>query len=195
MIDEITDSDDYHKFRKNKVSFITFNYDRSLEYFLHDSLVNFFYEKRHEIDFTDLLNSIPILHIYGKIADLPWQSRKGFEYKSKDLIKNMEELVLNIRIINEKSNEDLKKIKELICSAKRIFFLGFGFAKENMDILGIPEILKHEPQIFGTAFRWTAKEILEKRKYLVSSFKIKDPRLNNPYILDLNCYDLLREYL
>jgi len=195
MTDEITSSDDYHKFKENRVSFITFNYDRSLEYFLSDSLYNSFYLQWHKIESSELLSKIPILHVYGKLADLPWQSDRGLEYKMSRLMNNLEKMTNNIRIIYEKTNEDIKKIKELISNAKRIFFLGFGFAKENMDIIGIPEVLKHEPQIFGTAFRWTKKEILEKRKYLALSFKIKDPTMNNPNILDFNCYGLLREYL
>jgi len=192
MTDEITGSDDYYKFKENRVSFITFNYDRSLEDFLYESLYHSFYSQRNKIELSELLSNIPILHVYGKLADLPWQSDRGLEYKMSRLMNNLEEMTNNIRIIYDTQQEDYREIKVKIRRAKRIFFLGFGFAKENMDILGIPLILKHEPEIFGTAFNWTEKEIWNIKKYLISDFEIKT---YIPDIENLNCYDLLREHL
>jgi hypothetical protein len=59
----------------------------------------------------------------------------------------------------------------------------------------MPGVLRHEPEIYGTTLKWTEKEISEIRKCLSSSFKHRDPFYINPYIENLNCYDLLREYL
>ena len=42
LTDGLTNKNDYIHFGENRVSFITFNYDRSLEHFLYESLVNSF---------------------------------------------------------------------------------------------------------------------------------------------------------
>jgi hypothetical protein len=86
----------------------------------------------------------------------------------------------------DREQRDFHEIKKIIRRAKRIFFLGFGFARENMDILGIPSVLKHKPIVHGTALGWTGKEMEEKRSYI---------KCNYPALEDVNCYDLLREYL
>ena len=42
MTDTLTDPHSYKQIGDNKISFITFNYDRSLEFLLYDSLINSF---------------------------------------------------------------------------------------------------------------------------------------------------------
>jgi hypothetical protein len=42
MTDDLITKNDYTRLSENKISFITFNYDRSLEHFLYESLINSF---------------------------------------------------------------------------------------------------------------------------------------------------------
>jgi len=62
----------FDDFEKN-LSIITFNYDRSLEYYLFTVLKKKFPGKNEE-DYKNKLKSIPIIHIYGKLGYLPWES-------------------------------------------------------------------------------------------------------------------------
>lgn len=202
MTNTLTEPDSYKYFKDNKVSFITFNYDRSFEYFLYESLINSFTTiPLQETKIKELI-PFPIQHVYGVVEKLPWQdSEKGIEYRSfmaaNDKYQLIEKVKDNIRVIYDRVNDDIEEMKKLIRAAGRIFFLGFGFAQENLEILGIPEVLKHQPNIYGTAFGWTEKEIEDLRGYLQSKFPQKEiaPLLNNPYIKNINCYELLREYL
>jgi len=43
---------DFEKFKENKVAFITFNYERSLEYFLYTSFINTFWQSRKAFEFN-----------------------------------------------------------------------------------------------------------------------------------------------
>lgn len=54
-------------FNLNKISFVTFNYDRTLEYFLCTRLVNTFYI--NEKDAWQKAQKIPIVHVYGSLGD------------------------------------------------------------------------------------------------------------------------------
>lgn len=196
MRSEMPKEDDYEFFGKNKVSFITFNYDRSLEFYLYDSLINAF----TSIPLTNIqvrtLMPFEIIHVFGKIADLPWESKSGLEYASGYDFHKIDKAKDNIKIIFETPEVNfLKKIKREIANAKRVFFLGFGFAKENLKILGIPEVLNNEQEIYGTALGFTNKEILQIRRTLSKNFEPWRPEHDNPVIENLNCYNLLREYL
>ena len=72
---------------------------------------------------------------------------------------------------------------------RTVFVLGagascsYGYAKENLKLLKIPEILNTQQNIFGTALGTTQKEIGDIKKFLMYSTKITD----------LDCLMLLRQ--
>ncbi len=131
-------ADSFDTFGDNKVCFITFNYDRSLEQFLFTALKN-----RYGItddDCASKLKNIPILHLHGKLNDLPWESNNGRPYDGKisscDVVKRA---ASEIRIIHEDIEDDrlFKKAHSYIEGSDNIFFLGFGYHRPNLDRLNL----------------------------------------------------------
>ena len=161
MISEVIKNEEIDKIKENNISFITFNYDRSLEFFIYNSLINSFRtlnDRKNKV--IELYRQFPVYHVYGKINDFPWESNNGLDYRSMS-DGPYERFIDNIRIIYDKRREeDLEKIKALFDKYNRIFFMGFGFAKENLDILSIPEVIKPTHEIFCSAYGLTEKEIL-----------------------------------
>ncbi|NQT56478.1 MAG: hypothetical protein HQ551_09645 [Desulfobacteraceae bacterium] len=189
MSSELTTPDSFRQFSENKVTFITFNYDRSLEHFLYTSFVNSFQNiTPNEVNSSKFL-PFKFFHVYGTIADLPWQSKNGIEYGLDPDYYIIEKMKENIKTIYERSSDDLTEMHEAISKAERIFFLGFGYANENLEILDIPKLLTAGQKIHGTALRLTEKEIT---KVKVKLTKAKSKLLP---ILNVNCLQLLREYL
>lgn len=203
MIAGLKQPQDFEKFRENRVAFITFNYDRSLEYFLYTSFLNTFLQGRRE--FEDRLNEIihfPIIHVYGQIGKWGKQAGEQWEeylrYYRDDSItfKEIQGLAEGISIIGERSVEDAKAvIRGIVAQSRRIFFCGFGYAKENLDIFGFPITIEQKLilMLYGTAKGMTEKEIQETRDYLVkniSSLGGVDAKIE-----EQNTYDLLREFL
>ena len=129
-------------FEKNRISFITFNYDRSLEHFLMTALVNQFNKPEQEV--AEKLNKIPIIHLYGKLGKLPWETTKGDEF-SREYKPQISQYLLrrsskSLKIIYDKfelDNEDFKQARKLLSNARRIYFLGFGYHTDNLDRLKI----------------------------------------------------------
>jgi SIR2-like domain len=133
------------KISKKKISFITFNYDRSLEFFLMTSLKNRFKKSQNEV--AEKLKKIPIVHLYGKLGPLPWEV-----ITDNDYYRNYEPLVLphhlrksskSLKIIYDKlelDNPEFKQAKILLGAARKIYFLGFGYHKDNLDRLKIKSI-------------------------------------------------------
>ena len=203
MSKTLIDPESYKNFSNNKVTFITFNYDRSLEQFFYESLINSFSSARED-EIVEEIKKIPIFHVYGKITNLPWESIAGTEIKYLSVDDDpyrkfefdfLQRIKSNIRIIHEREHNDWSAIHEKLSAAKRIFFLGFGYASENLDALEINNTLSHEQQIFGTALGLLKKEIEDVRTSISANFELKSALLNNLRIIDTDCVTLLREYL
>jgi len=71
----------YNDFLNNlkKISFITFNYDRLLEYFLYNSAKHFFPLYAQQLQ-NDLSNVLDVTHMYGRLGHLGWEHSTGIEY-------------------------------------------------------------------------------------------------------------------
>ncbi len=142
LSNQLTEPHSYQKFLDNNISFITFNYDRSLEYLLFESLNNSF-TKTKASEIANVLLKIPIIHVYGKLTDLPWENSNHFiGYRGFNL-EYSTNYAKNIKVIYSSRIEEtrIESAKNLIIDANRVFFLGFGFAPENMKILEIPKLL------------------------------------------------------
>ena len=105
----------------------------------------------------------------------------------------------NIRVIHEETKTEIEEMKSVIKNAKRIFFLGFGYAKENMEVLNIPRILRTQ-EIYGTALGLTQKEIytIYQSFWKNPAYKDVTPALasaTNIKIENLDCVSLLKKYL
>lgn len=204
LFDKLTDGvTDFKKLQRitanSKVSFITFNYDRSLEQFLYESFRNSFINiPSHEI--VAIMNDIEIIHMYGCIAPLDWQDReKGVSYKPPITESLLNSYSSNIKAIYEQSNNsELEDVEELLTDAEQIFYLGFGYAEENMDILKVPETVNSSVPIYGTAFGLSKKEIHDIRDKIARRLKSIPPIGKNTtrvQIEDRDCLGLLKEYL
>lgn len=139
----------FENYKNNRISFLTFNYDRSLEFYLHKTLTNKFLKPENEV--IELINSFPIIHLYGNIGLLPWQSKGGFQYTtSKDnLRERLKYAIDNIKILYEERKTTFSDAQALIVKADIIYFLGYGYLKENLERLNI-KIMKGK-SVVGSA--------------------------------------------
>jgi len=194
MISELKEPSDFVKFRENKVAFITFNYDRSFDHFLYDSFLHAFWDRHH--DFERSINKFipfPIIHVYGQVDKTVWHG--GLDYKANYDYTEILKLHENIRVIGEMPDTFQDKIAAILSEYKRIYFLGFGYAKENMDAIGMPGFVNENWAIHGTAYGMTEKEIGKVRIDFIRNFVKKAATSKNPRIENKTCYEFLREYL
>jgi hypothetical protein len=143
---------DWASFTENKVAFITFNYDRSLEEYLFTAL-KYTYGKTDD-DCAPLINQIPITHVHGSLGSLPWQSPKGIPYTNKYISTSAgkifsglyrERMRDNIIVISEgqDTSPEFQRAFELMTGAERIYFLGFGYHPTNLHRLRFTELPKN----------------------------------------------------
>jgi hypothetical protein len=161
----------------NRIAFITFNYDTSLEEYFYKQLELYYPGKNREIFFKN----IKIEHVHGKICRMPWEKSElpdMTEVSPKlirpynpnadcdcDMLKNMAD---GIRLYHEGDDDGaLKNISQMICGAKKVFFLGFGFHKDNVAKLDLGPLKKFPINRLGmfstrlglTDSEWNAKKI------------------------------------
>jgi hypothetical protein len=173
----------FERFGKNEVAFITFNYDRSLEFYLFTRLQNS-YEKSAEAC-ADQLSQIPIVHLHGDLGALPWHlSPEAIrEYDSKVSPEAIKIAASRIKIIHEDiadRDSEFEKAKQLLNEADLIYFLGFGYNSTNMARLGVNNI--RDGIAFGTGYNLTEHE-----RYLIMQSVERKIQ-----ILPRDCIELLR---
>jgi len=192
MTETMIRKNDFNRFNENKVSFITFNYDRTLEYFLENSLSNSF--RLTPENLSDQLNKISFHHVFGQIGFLPWQVNEPTIYFGQKCNLDMIETIQkNIKIIYDYEKGVNEEIIDKIKAAERIYFLGFGYAEENLKLLKIPEVLSTGQKIFGTAMDYLEEEI-KKTKFKLHGKWVTNFQ-NDMLIENCDCLTLLRKYL
>jgi hypothetical protein len=111
---------------------IDFNYDRILEQHIYLTL-------QREIDVPqevagECLSSLRVLRPYGSIGPLDWQNASGIALGG-EIIK-LVSISSRIRTYTEEvQSEDIANIKAAIEAAHTIVVLGFGYHKQNVEIL------------------------------------------------------------
>ncbi len=125
----------FNDFGKNKIVFITYNYDRSLEHFLHESLKNL--SGRTDNECAAIVKKIPIIHLHGYLGGFSWQVKKGRAYSSKVEAGEIKKASTKIQVVSEdvKKIKEFKRAHEALKSADQIFFLGFGYDEVNISRL------------------------------------------------------------
>lgn len=134
---------------KNRVNFVIFNYDMSLEYY--------FYSRLKDIEFfkdvaDEYLTQLKITHVYGQLYPSEQWQDYGIHLDDRGLIldsaqKNLKtmmratQIYKNIKLIGERDgNHEIQEIKDQIKNASNLVIIGFGFDQDNLRILGFPDI-------------------------------------------------------
>ena len=111
-----------------KITIICFNYDRCIEHYLEHFLVRSFHGMSI-IEARNIVRNIRIVHPYGTLGDLdefPFGTMPRFVQMAENLI-TWSETIRDERIIDD--------IRTAIKDAQRIVFMGFAFARQNMQLM------------------------------------------------------------
>ncbi|MEM1158534.1 MAG: hypothetical protein AAF571_12280 [Verrucomicrobiota bacterium] len=137
--------------KNNRVTIVSFNYDRSLEHYLASSLSALYGASLAECyDYFTPWDGVDfkypeIRHVHGSFGQLDGDSKLGglMKYGSTDFSNGypasiIEKAAQNIRIVSEQSvGTNLEIIRNRINNADQICFLGFSFDPENLHAIGL----------------------------------------------------------
>lgn len=150
------------EFGDNQVTFVTFNYDRSLEYFLVTAL-----KATHGISrdkAAEVVSRIGIIHVHGRLGPLPWDAPEGVAPRMFEPAVSADALTIAMKHIVimpevEEGSEGFARAQTALRSADRIYFLGFGYHEKNLERLGVQHCDKGQ-LAGGTAYamRWAQRQ-------------------------------------
>lgn len=155
------------EFESSTLSIITFNYDRSLEHFLFRSLRSSF--GLSDKDCKPLLQTVPVVHVHGQLGALDYISSDGRPYQPDLSPQVIKKYAQEIKIVSEGKPDtpQFARAHEIISRAGVIFFLGFGYHKNNVERLHLDKA-KKTTKVFGCVYGMTGAEAEEKEQ----NFKI-----------------------
>jgi hypothetical protein len=169
-----------------KLSILTFNYERSIEYYLRTAFQRRYGCSQDEAE--ALVSQIEIIYLNGNLGDLPSKQTNGGRRFSPDIHSEIiEGAVQSLRFVHEKFDVDrFRRAHAILEGARNVCFLGFSFHQLNVERLLPPGGFKNaEGRIFGTAYKMGAAEMERaKRRFPV--------RLE---LSDLDCEKFLRDVL
>jgi hypothetical protein len=144
----------FAEFTKLPISFVTFNYDRSFDFFFWQWL-QAKYEPNDRKGLDEYLSTPRIFHVHGQLGLLAFQSGPGdkLEYGRRLTTEIVTKAAVGIRIPHDDQLPGYAPAVEHIKSAHTIVFLGFGFDEANLERLSVPNIDdSHRLEIFGTTY-------------------------------------------
>jgi len=148
----------FEEFNENNITFVTFNYDRSLEYFLFHHLKNAYGKSEKEV--ADVLTQVSIIHFHGQLGKPHFADPAGRDYKPEINPEVVKKSAEDIYIVHEDVNRrsETQETHKKLAEAERILFLGFGWNETNLRRLGFPKIGENK-RLEGTALGKTHTEI------------------------------------
>jgi len=123
-------------FTKNRLSIVTFNYDRSLEYYLLRVLET----RRGSLEQAkEELRTLDVIHVHGALGDLAPMVTGGREYSPElepAAIRAAADQIVVVSEISEEADEFVVAAN-ILANAERIVFLGFGFHPPSVRRLAV----------------------------------------------------------
>jgi len=173
----------FEEFTQNKITILTFNYDRSLEHFLATAL-----RYTHQVEYQLCLQSVlslPIIHLHGHLGSLNnVDDEEGRVYKTDCNPYFINVAARNIQIIHEGGENGAKfeSAKKALSNAEVIAFLGFGYDEINLERLGIRKLAfeashyDEQKMIYGSAYQLGQARREWVYSYFYSSIALADSR-------------------
>jgi hypothetical protein len=149
----------FDDFQRNEISFITFNYDRTLEMYLLNCMSSLY--NKSESECWEKLKSIPIVHVHGKLGEVKFDNPTEYTDFGEN-ITSYEKLLSaskSIKIVHEDIDNDkeFEEANNLLRQATLVVLLGFGYDDNNLRRLRISEVTPLHG-IKGSSFGLTTNE-------------------------------------
>lgn len=158
MLIDVTQPD---QLLQNRVRFITFNYDRSLEQYLLGAIQSTFGLQGNAA--FAYLAKLSIKHVYGSLGEYDPQDGYGYggHQSEEALVNAIRRAQTSIKTVPAVRPERDHEAASWLAAAQRIFIMGFGFDPMNCARIGLPGVCSADAQkatsrlIFASAYELT----------------------------------------
>lgn len=169
---------------QNKLSVVTFNYDRSFEHYF-----NVVIGKRAKLSSAEaykVFQQIPLVHVHGSLGNYPPSESTGLAYGADVTADNVAAAAEQILVVSEVEDTlpTFAEAEKLLTAAERIYFLGFGFLAANVRRLRIFDQpwrrIDTRPVIKGTTLGFTDPEWQHVEQNVLRDRWNDEPRRSGP---------------
>lgn len=141
----------------NALSVVTFNYDRSLEAFLHLAFKHSY--GVNDAEAQECMEAVDVVHVYGSLHPTAFGSPETPDYGTEKGVfgcSSIAKCAARLRIVGETgpsqgSADPFYLARQQLGQAKRICILGFGYHESNLKPLGFLRGGYPEAEMFGSA--------------------------------------------
>jgi hypothetical protein len=156
--------------RDNRISVITFNYDRSFEQYFARVL-----SQRTKVPFErareEITEVLSVIHVHGSLGSFAGES--SLLYGTTPTADTVGKAAQELRVVSEVEDTlpTFEEAAKLLTPARRVYFLGFGFLQANVHRLRVfqepatPEqtsvrsVAGTNYQVTARDWEWTKKEV------------------------------------
>ena len=163
LLSQIDQQSNWEEILKQTV-FLTFNYDRVLEYCIFLYLTS---DKQYsDADAHAFIKEMQIHHVngfIGSLEEIPFGAVENDKYQ--EIAKRMETVWEKRRNRDESEKE---KYQRFLKNAERVYFMGFSYIPDNLESIGIPrgaEIIRNA-KVYATAMGLSSQNRLRISTYL-----------------------------
>lgn len=191
------------KKRLSTVRVISFNYDRTLQFFLLHAIRNFYNCTLGEA--WVVMRSLKIYYPYGYLGDIYNEFGGGqIEFGQIHWNGDFSKVAKNIVTFSESLDDldgSVDGIRESILVAKNLVFLGFAFHPQNLDILFDDKVYMHnkglgrignDNTLYATVYEMSGSNVESIRQRLSSSLGMME--LDSIKLEGRASHELLKEY-
>ncbi|HUD48697.1 MAG TPA: SIR2 family protein [Candidatus Baltobacteraceae bacterium] len=182
LFQQMYDRRQFESFGESKVSIITFNYDRSLEFCLFTAMRKSSLKSHAECVIN--FERIKIIHVHGRLGPSPIEEHEWPPYGGSPITPvDLSRLARQITIIHEAQDDtpEFESARSVLSQAERICFIGFGFHETNLRRLfkgvmtvrdptqtpnSTPWSLLSGVKIFGHNYEFTDSEKVNIQRFL-----------------------------
>ncbi|CAN7287530.1 hypothetical protein [Devosia sp. LjRoot3] len=178
----------------DNVEIINFNYDRCLEHYLPYSLSEYYGVSLDKA--RSVVSTLRMHRPYGSVGLLPWQEKEGPKVDfGQPSPRAVAQVSGSIRTFTEqeRNEEALQEIKRAISASDQVVFLGFGYHRQNVELLSNP--VSFWAAVYGTAMQISESDRSVVQKELRVAFKMNPTQFRNQILLaDMTCAQFFREH-
>lgn len=177
------------------ITFVNFNYDRSLEHYFFTAFQSLGLSEETAVK---IVSEMKILRPYGSVGKLPWQNRASdassrtpveFGNNTTDLF----DVANGLETFTEQKNDTTlrSQIERALSASQTIICLGFGFHKQNLEILSLSESGPRSKDTLITAYKMNERNDSALKVRLGRLWGLFDPHTIE--IEHLQCFQLFQE--
>jgi len=170
------------------VTFVNFNYDRCLEHYIGNSLqrVGVF-----ERDAENIVDGLNIIRPYGTLGSIKLEPG-SLSFGNTNLVAAFNALTRIRTFTESEALHDKEQLRSAMSAASMFIFLGFGFHRQNLELLSVLQELnvRSDVQVLATVFGVESANLAQLRAALFDLLKVHELQI---FLLEKTAGQMLRD--